>query len=225
MHLYPCSYLHIFPSFFLTPLSICVKKGESILVSILESIFICIWLLCTFSREEIQFLVHILRRRKFSGEIHKSRGRRHFLWENLILFVLHYVCFLVVFMVLWVTFSINSLLFSSNCVYVLDKHTSLYFCAFIDCMFGWSFVLLCDHCSHFHMTVKCLIKLLICFTSCLLDHFLLVTLYFSFYYLICLEGLMCFVQVLQVTGIYIPSSSQVLDLGVNEFFHYSQTHV
>ena len=24
---------------------------------------------------------------------------------------------------------------------------------FIECMFGWSFVLLCDHCSHFYMTV------------------------------------------------------------------------
>ena len=24
---------------------------------------------------------------------------------------------------------------------------------FIDCMFGWSFAMLCDHCSHFYMTV------------------------------------------------------------------------
>ena len=35
---YPCSYLHLFPSFFLTPLSIRVKKGESILKSIVISI-------------------------------------------------------------------------------------------------------------------------------------------------------------------------------------------
>ena len=39
----------------------------------------------------------------------------------------------------------------------------------IDCMFKWSFALLCDHCNHFHITVWCLIKLFICFTSCLLD--------------------------------------------------------
>ena len=35
---------------------------------------------------------------------------------------------------------------------------------------------------------------------------------------------MCFVQVFQETGIYVPSSSQVLDLGVSEFCQYSQTH-
>ena len=75
------------------------------------------------------------------------------------------------------------------------------------------------------MTVMCLIKLLICFISCLLDRFLLVTVYLSFYHLIYLEGLMRFVQVFQVTGIYVPSSSQVLDLGVSEFYHCSQTHV
>ena len=38
---------------------------------------------------------------------------------------------------------------------------------------------------------------------------------------------MCFVQVVQVkvTCIYVPSSSHVLDLGVSEFFHCSQTHI
>ena len=36
---------------------------------------------------------------------------------------------------------------------------------------------------------------------------------------------MCFVQMFQVTSIYVSSSSQVLDLGVSEFCHYSQTHV
>ena len=67
------------------------------------------------------------------------------------------------------------------------------------------------------MTVMCLIKLFICFTTCLLDRILLVTLYLSFYHLISLEGLMCFVQVFQVTGIYVPSATQVLDLDVSEF--------
>ena len=75
------------------------------------------------------------------------------------------------------------------------------------------------------MTVLCLIKLLICFTSCILDRILLVTLYVSFYHLIYFESLMRFVQVFYVTGIYVPSSSQLLDLGVSEFCHYFQTHV
>ena len=53
-----------------------------------------------------------------------------------------------------------------------------------------------------------MIKLLTCFTSCLLDRNLLITLYLSFYYLLYLEGLMCFVQVSQVTSIYVSSVSQ-----------------
>ena len=36
---------------------------------------------------------------------------------------------------------------------------------------------------------------------------------------------MCFVQVFQATCIYVPSATQLLDLGVSEFCHYSQTHV
>ena len=70
-----------------------------------------------------------------------------------------------------------------------------------------------------------MVKLLICFTSYLFDRNLLVTLYLSFYYLLYLEGLIYFVQVFQVTGIYVPSVSQLLDLGVSEFCHYSQTHI
>ena len=68
------------------------------------------------------------------------------------------------------------------------------------------------------MIVMCLIKLLICFTTSLLDRILFVTLYLSFYLLICLKGLMRFVQVFQVTGIYVPSSSQVSDLAWSLYF-------
>ena len=78
-----------------------------------------------------------------------------------------------------------------------------------------------EHCGHYLVVIVCLIKLFICFTTCLLDHILLVTLYLSFYHLIYLKGLMCFVQVFQVIGIYVPSSSQLLDLGVSEFCHCS----
>ena len=149
------------------------------------------------------------------------------------------------FMVLWVMFSIiYALLLSSHHILVplvglfLDAYTSsilhwlsvghafiLVLLCFIDCMFGWSFSLLYDHCGHFHMIVMCLIKLLICFITCLLDRNLLITLYLSFYHLIYLEGLMCFMQVFQATGIYVPSATQVLDLGVSEFCHCSQTYV
>ena len=43
----------------------------------------------------------------------------------------------------------------------------------------------------------CMVKLLIYFISYLLDRNLLVTLYFSFYYFLYLEGLMCFMQVVR----------------------------
>ena len=72
------------------------------------------------------------------------------------------------------------------------------------------------------MTVLCLIKLLICSQLVYLIVCLLITLYMSFYHLIYLEGLMCFVQMFQVTGIHVPSSSQFLDLGVSEFSHCSR---
>ena len=129
------------------------------------------------------------------------------------------------FMVHWVIFSIYALLLSLHCVYVLNMHTSSCYCVLL-------VVCLDDHLLCYMIIVVisiwlfwCLIKLLICFTSCLLDRFLLVTLYLSFYYLLYLEGLMCFVQVFQVRGIYVPSATQILDLGVSEFCHCSQTHV
>ena len=60
--------------------------------------------------------------------------------------------------------------------------------------------------------------------------FYLIALYlFSIHALIstCLKlnEVICYVQVFQVTGIYDISSSQVLDLSVNEFCLCSQTHV
>ena len=45
----------------------------------------------------------------------------------------------------------------------------------------------------FLMHIWCMIKFLICVTLCLLDRNLLVSLYLSFYYLLYLEGLICFV--------------------------------
>ena len=111
-----------------------------------------------------------------------------------------------VLIVLWIMFSIFALLFSLH--HVCVGHTYIFMLLyFIDCIFGWSFALLCDHCSHFYMTVLVYDQVDHMFTSCLLDRNLLVTLYFSFYYLLYLEGLICFMQVFQVTGIYVPSAS------------------
>ena len=72
---------------------------------------------------------------------------------------------------------------------------------FIEYMFGLSFALLYDQCSHFYVTVLVYV---------INDRNLLVILYLSFYYLLYLEGLMCFVQVFQATSIYVPSASQLL---------------
>ena len=68
------------------------------------------------------------------------------------MFVFLYVCFLVYFMVLWVMFSIYTLLFSLHHVCVGHVYILMLLCV-IECIFGWSFALLCDHCSHFFMTI------------------------------------------------------------------------
>ena len=75
--------------------------------------------------------------------MHILRGRRHFFKKPCFTLCLFSRCF----MVLWVMFSIiYALLLSLHHAYVLNMHTFL-------CLFGWSFALLCDHCSHFYMTV------------------------------------------------------------------------
>ena len=121
-----------------------------------------------------------------------------------------YVCFLVCFMVLWVMFSIYALLFLLHHVCVLDMHTTLCYCASLNACSD-------DHLLCYVIIIVIflwlfwyMIKLLTCFTSCLLDRNLLVTLYLSFYYLLYLDGLMCFVQMFQVTSIYVLSASQLL---------------
>ena len=157
--------------------------------------------------------------------MHIPRAIRHCVNKKILFLFVLYVCFLVCFMVLWVMFSIYALLFSLHCVRVLDMHTSLCYYASLNACSD-------DHLLCYVIIVVIslwlfwyMIKLLVCFTSCLLNHNLLVTLYLSFYYLLYLKGLICFVQVFQVTGIYVPSSTQLLDLGMSEYCHCSQTHV
>ena len=179
MHHYPYSYFLFFPSFLLIHLSIRDKKGDSILESVMECIVIS-YDSCAHSQEEKFYLVHIYRGRNFIGEMHIPRGRRHLLWENLVLFALHYVCFLVCFMVLWVMFSIYALLLSSHCVCVLDMHTSLCYCVFLIA------------CSDDHLLCYMIIVVISIWLSCVwsscsyVSHYvylivyLLVTLYLSF---------------------------------------------
>ena len=40
----------------------------------------------------------------------------------------------------------------ASCLYVGHAYILMLLC-FIECMFGWSFSLLCDYCNHFNMTV------------------------------------------------------------------------
>ena len=104
--------------------------------------------------------------------------------------------------------------------WVLDMLTSLYYGASLNACLD-------DHLLCYVIIVVIslwlfwyLIKLLTCFTSCFLDCNLLVTLYLSFYYLLYLEGLMCFVQVFQVTSIYVPSASQLFIILKGRNFKY-----
>ena len=117
-----------------------------------------------------------------------------------------FVCFLVSFMVLWVM--------------LCGSHRIIFL--FWTCILPYAIVLHWMHvrminCFCYAIIVVisiwlfwCMIKLHTCFTSCLLDRNLFVTLYLSFYYLLYLEDLMCFVQVFQVTSIYVLSASQLL---------------
>ena len=112
----------------------------------------------------------------------------------------------------------NFVLFVSLCVYflvlhrvcVLDMHTYLCYCASLNACSDDQLLCYVIIVVISIWLLWCMIKLLTCFTSCLLGRNLLVTLYLSFYYLLNLEGLMCFMQVFQVASIYILSASQLI---------------
>ena len=131
------------------------------------------------------------------------------------MFVFLYVCFLVYFMVLWVMFSFYALMFSLHHVCVGYAYILMILC-FIKCMFRWSFALLCDHCSHFFMTVLVFDQVAHMF------HNMFTWLLFTCYIILV-------ILLLDLSwgsnAFCVPSSSQVLDLGVSEFCHCSQTQV
>ena len=166
----------------------------------LDSFLISIWLLCTSLGGEILFLMHICKRRVIPYRRCIYQGG-----EDIVLIrKLCFIFFLVGFMVLSVM-----LCFSHHIMFcVLDMLTSLCYCASLNAYSDDQLL-----CYVIFVVISlwlfwCMIKLLTYFTSCLLDHNLLVTLYLSFYYLLYLKGLMCFVQVFQVTSIYVSSASQ-----------------
>ena len=118
------------------------------------------------------------------------------------------VCFLVGFMVL--------------CVILCCSNRIMF--VFWTCIYPYAIVL---HLLCYMIIVVisiwlfwCMIKLLTCFTLCLIDRNLIVTLYLSFYYLLYIEGLMCFMQVFQVTSIYVPSASQLFIILKGRNFKY-----
>ena len=132
--------------------------------------------------------------------MHISTERRHCVNKKT-LFYLFFFMFVFLFALWYFELCLVSILCCSHCImFVLDMHTSLCYCTSLSACSD-------DHLLYYVIIVVislwlfwCLIKLIICFTTCLLHHFLLVTLYLSFYHLIYLEGLMCFVQVFQVTS-------------------------
>ena len=84
-------------------------------------------------------------------------------------------------------FSIYVLLFSLHRVCMLDMHTSLWYCALLNACLD-------DHLLWYVIIVVislwlfwCMIKLLTCFISCLLDRNLLVTLYILVFLLLALS--------------------------------------
>ena len=103
------------------------------------------------------------------GESHRgdayTKGEKAFvLWENLVLFWFILCLFSCCFMVLYVMFSIYTLLLSSHHAYVLEMHLSLYYCALLvaclDDHFLWYVIIVvisiwlfgvwssCSHVSH-----------------------------------------------------------------------------
>ena len=141
-----------------------------------------LWLMCTF----------------VGGEIHRGdayiKGEKTFFYEKTLFYLM------LVF----------SVYYGVLCSMLYCSHRIMFMC------WTWIHPHACsdDHLLCYVVIVVisiwlfwCMINLLICFTSYLLDRNLLGTLYLSFYYVLYLEGLMCFVQVFQVTGIYVPSSS------------------
>ena len=126
--------------------------------------------------------VHILRKRNSTsctsvGEMNILRERRHFLE----ILVLLYACFLVV---LWCfELCLVSMLCCSHRIVVMCWTCIHPYACLDDYLLCYAIIVVISI-----WLFWCMIKLLICFTSCLLERNLFVTLYLSFYYLLYLKG-------------------------------------
>ena len=156
--------------------------------------------------------------------MHIPRGRRQPFWENVVLSCFILCLFSHYFMVLWVTFSIYALLLSSHRVYVLDMHTSLCHCVLLITYSN-------DRLLCYMIIVVISIWLFCVWSSCsyVLQHVYLIAFYLLLYtcpLLLALPwGSNMFCASISKYRYFISSLSQVLDLGVSEFCHCSQTHI
>ena len=111
--------------------------------------------------------------------------------------------------------------------HILVGH-AISFCIALNCLHVRVFIYSINvHCSHFLMTVHVWSSYALCLY---LNWFYLITLYLFYIQAListCLKfnEVICCMQVFQVSDIYGTSSSQFLDLGVNEFCLYSQIHI
>ena len=80
-------------------------------------------------------------------------GRRHWVIKKT-LFCLFFFMFVFLFALWCFKLCLVSMFCCSHCtVFVCWTCIHLMILCFIECMFRWSFALICDHCSHFFMTV------------------------------------------------------------------------
>ena len=86
--------------------------------------------------------------------MHIPRERRHCVNKKT-LFCFVFFMFAFLFALWCFELYLVSILCCSHCiVFICDEHAYiLMLLCIIECMFGWSFALLCDYCSHFFMTV------------------------------------------------------------------------
>ena len=166
-------------------------------------------------------LVHILKgRNSISLYICRGRdipkGRRHYVKKKT-LFCLCFFMFVFMFDLWCFELSLVSMLCCSHCIvfvcwtYILPYDIVFHWMhvQMIICFAMWSLLSFPYDCHVFNQVAHMFHNMSTfhnMFTWSLFTCYTILV----FYYLLYLEGLICFVQVFQVTGIYVPSSSQLL---------------
>ena len=164
---YPCSYLIFFPPFLLIHLSIRDKKGGKYTREY-TGVYRHFYMTHVHFRGRNSTSCTFVEEESYRRDAY-TKGEKTSFMRKYCFFCFILCLFSRCFMVLCVIFSILCFVaLIASCLCVGHAFILMLLC-FIGCMFEWSFALLYDHCDHFHMTILCLIKLLICFTTCLLD--------------------------------------------------------